>query len=521
VRKQPKQHRGPVLDVLRELLSEGRNDAVLELVQKLVAHNEELTRRLAELSQRRKKGEGVSSAQLSLLLDDLKPEQDKTLDEANKALEDAAAPNEDKAPKTEKPPKQPRTRQAPPKNLRRVDNPINVAQKERPCPICGKERTCIGHDVSEVVELIPAELIVRVDRREKLACTSCEGELVRAPLGDKVVPGGMFGPMFVANVLVDKYRDGLPLHRQKQRFETLGMTIPISTLVDQVTWVTELLRPLWRALLVMVINSGIMQLDGTGIAVRDKDYPQNNKVGTLWGYIGDNLALYLYTSTGKKTGQQKGEIGPEDVLKAREGYTVADAANLFDKSFQRQELIECGCNMHARRYFKKALDSGDHRAALPLSAFKKLYDIEEGVRGRPPDEVLAVRKEHSVSIYDTLVDWCKAHQPVEPPKSPMGKAIGYLLNHEQALRRFMEHGAIPMDNGAVERLHIRVALTRKNFLFAGSDAGAQRAAIAYSILGCCALAELVYALPRLARGIRLRDAPELLPHAWKATRENA
>jgi transposase len=255
VRKQPKQHRGPVLDVLRELLSEGRNDAVLELVQKLVAHNEELTRRLAELSQRRKKGEGVSSAQLSLLLDDLKPEQDKTLDEANKALEDAAAPNEDKAPKTEKPPKQPRTRQAPPKNLRRVDNPINVAQKERPCPICGKERTCIGHDVSEVVELIPAELIVRVDRREKLACTSCEGELVRAPLGDKVVPGGMFGPMFVANVLVDKYRDGLPLHRQKQRFETLGMTIPISTLVDQVTWVTELLRPLWRALLVMVINS--------------------------------------------------------------------------------------------------------------------------------------------------------------------------------------------------------------------------------------------------------------------------
>jgi transposase len=177
--------------------------------------------------------------------------------------------------------------------------------------------------------------------------------------------------------------------------------------------------------------------------------------------------------------------------------------------------------------FQKALDSGDHRAALPLSAFKKLYDIEEGVRGRPPDEVLAVRKEHSVSIYDTLVDWCKAHQPVEPPKSPMGKAIGYLLNHEQALRRFMEHGAIPMDNGAVERLHIRVALTRKNFLFAGSDAGAQRAAIAYSILGCCALAEvdpvayLVYALPRLARGIRLRDAPELLPHAWKATRENA
>lgn len=110
------------------------------------------------------------------------------------------------------------------------------------------------------------------------------------------------------------------------------------------------------------------------------------------------------------------------------------------------------------------------------------------------------------------------------PRSPTGAAIRYLLNHKDALQRFLEHGAIPIDNGAVERLHIRVALTRKNYLFAGSDAGARRAAIAYSILGCCALADvdpvayLSDVLPRLARRIRLRDAPDLLPHAWNASR---
>ena len=166
------------------------------------------------------------------------------------------------------------------------------------------------------------------------------------------------------------------------------------------------------------------------------------------------------------------------------------AANLFDKSFRRDDLVECGCNTHARRYFNKALDAGDKRVAVVLAAFKKLYKIERQIHGRPPDEILAVRLEKSRPIYDKLVQWCEAHQPHVEPRSKTGAAIRYLLNHKDALQRFLEHGLIPIDNGAVERLHIRVALTRKNFLFAGSDAGAQRAAIAYSILGCCALADV-------------------------------
>jgi transposase len=222
-----------------------------------------------------------------------------------------------------------------------------------------------------------------------------------------------------------------------------------------------------------------------------------------------------------------GELGPEDVLAKRNGFVVADAAGVFDASFKRPSLIECGCNMHSRRYFRKALERGDGRAALPLAAFKKLYDIEEEIRGSTAEEKGAVRQASSKPVHDELVAWCEAHQPHEPPSSPMGAAIRYLLNHQLALRRFLDDGRVPIDNGIVERLHVRAALTRKNFLFAGSDTGGERAAIAYTILSCCELADvnpveyLADVLPCLAQRVRLRDMPAMLPSRWKAARDAA
>jgi len=403
-----------------------------------------------------------------------------------------------------------------------------VPEAERPCPKCGGERRCIGHDVTEVIDLVPAEVIARLDMREKLACEQCDGEIVRAPVGDKVVPGGRMGTTLVAQVVKDKYWDGLPLHRQKQRFELLGIKLPVSTLADQVAWATDLLRPVWRASIDAVLVAVVMHLDATGLAVLDDSKPGGLKLGTLWGYVGDeDTALYLYASTGKKVGQKEGEIGPEDFLAKREGLVVADAAGLYDESFERPDLIECGCNMHSRRYFRKALDRGDGRAALPLAAFKKLYDIEDEIRDRTAEEKRAVRQASSKPVHDEIVNWCQAHKPHEPPSSPLGAGIRYLLNHQVALRRFLDDGRVPIDNGIVERLHVRTALTRKNFLFAGSDTGAERAAIAYTVLGSCQLADvnpieyLADVLPRLAHGVRLRDVPALLPARWKAARTAA
>jgi transposase len=525
-----KQLRGDVVTVVGELLTEGRGDVVLDIVQRLTRELEDVKRQLAEKTGRRSKGEGMSSAQLLLMLDAMEKAGqpvDEQLAEAEEALQavckEAAEKREKRRKRRGTKESEHRGRNPVPPNLRQIEDVLRVADDQRACALCGQERECIGHDVSYTIDMIPAEVIVRLTKQEKLACKPCDGELIRAPLvTNKVVAGGKLGSNLVAHLLNDKYRDGLPLHRIRERLARLGLELSVSTLADQVKWSTELLRPLWRAASAVVLGSAVMQLDGTGIAVREPAKRNKKKLGSLWGYVGDETALYLYTSTGKRRGQRPGELGPEEMLELRSGYTVADASQLFDEAFKRDELIECGCNMHARRYFKKALDGGDQRAALVIGAFKALYDIEQRIKDKPPDEKLAVRQEESAPIYDKIMAWCRLRHSDVPPKSALGVAIRYMINHEQPLRRFLEHGAVPLDNGAVERLHIRVALTRKNYLFAGSDAGAERAAIAYTILACCELAEvdpvayLADVLPRLARGLRLRDAADLLPRAWKA-----
>jgi hypothetical protein len=298
-------------------------------------------------------------------------------------------------------------------------------------------------------------------------------------------------------------------------------------MADQIRWATELLSPIHNQLIEEVLGSKVMHLDGTGLPVRDRNGPDGITTGTLWGYVGDESAVYLYTSTGKKLGQRDGEIGPEEFLARRTGYTVADAASLFDKSFRRSDLIEIGCNMHARRYFVKTLDAADPRAAIPVAAFAALYDVEASVPENDPLARLAARQARSRPVYDELIAWCKTYQPTEPPSSLLGKAVGYLLNHRVALTRYLDDGILPIDNGIVERLHRRPAITRRNFLFAGSHAGAERAAIAYSMLASCEIAEvnpveyLADILPRLARGVVIaRDIPAMTPAAWKNSSAN-
>ena len=526
------ERRGGVLEMLQGLLQERRDSDVVSLVAKLVARNSELEQRLARAMSRTHKNEGVSEAQLKLFMDVLTTESDDetgadpALADANQKLREASGIDEPAGSERNTARKrQPPLRQPPPAHLPRIDNPIAVPESDRRCPKCGAERACIGHDVNEVVELVPAQVVVRVDRREKLACESCQGELVRAPVGDKVVPAGRLGSTLVAALLVDKYDDGLPLHRQKQRFERMGLKLAVSTLADQVAWAADLLRPLWRLAVLQVLSAKVMHLDATGLPVLDRDAAGGKRLGALWGYVGDeNVAAYLYASTGKKTGQKTGELGPEDMLANREGFTVADASNLYDQSFKRAELIECGCNMHGRRYFTKALDANDARAALPLAAYKKLYEIEAKVRGLTVDERLAARQAESKPVWDELCSWCETYKPHEPPQSKLGEAIRYFTNNQKALGRFLEDGVIPIDNGIVERLHVRAALTRKNYLFAGSDTGGERAAIAYTILGSCRLvgvnpvAYLTDVLPRLGRRVRLRDLPALMPARWKTER---
>lgn len=220
--------RGPLLEMLRTLLAEGRNDNVVKLFAQVLARNGELEKRLAK---RRlgvdNESEGITSAQLELFLLALKEESDAALADANEKLKQAAkAPEKLAAPK---PPKQPALRRPIPDHLRRVENIIPVPDAERACPFCGKERKCIDHDVTLVIELLPPEVIVREDKREVLACVpACkdESELKRALLGDEVISGGIYGSVLVGTMLVRKYDHNMPLHRMREELLRYGLDMP-------------------------------------------------------------------------------------------------------------------------------------------------------------------------------------------------------------------------------------------------------------------------------------------------------
>ncbi|MCP4963882.1 MAG: IS66 family transposase [bacterium] len=534
---------GLVLEVLPTLMEEGRFDEVLAAVAALVKRNEKLERQLAEFLERRKSkpNEGVSSDQLLLFMKQLQgqamgdgadnaPPSTPELEEANARLEARAEASAERArqkvlaagfvPK-HKPLKKPL-----PAPLHRLENVIEVPEDERACPTCSKERTVIGYDVSEVLELEPAKLHVRRDKREKRACKGCDAYLVRAPRGEKVVAGGQIGCSIVANVMNDKYWMGLPLHRQRKNFRRMGLALSSSTLCDQVAWGARVLEPLWLEAIDQMFEAHVMHIDGSGVPVLDRDHPKGRRLGTLWATVGASergpqVAAYFYASTKKAKGQRPHEKGPWEILAQRTGIVVSDADTLFVEQRKRDELIDCGCNMHARRYFVKALDRGDSRAALALGAFKGLYQVEEEFRDAGAEERLVARTQRSTPIYEDLVAWCRAHQPEVRPSEPLGRAVAYLLKHELALRRFETDGAIPMDNIAAEHAFVAVALTRKNYLFFGADTGGDRAAIAYTILHCCHLARvdpvayLTDVLTILGRGTAGVDMAELMPARWK------
>jgi transposase len=367
--------RGSVLEVVRALHAGGRSDELLAVVSKLVSRNEELERLVTTLRESKNRGEHISVDQVDLFVNKLRELAGGELVKADEKLAATAKENGERPEKT-KAPKQPAVRRPPPPGARRVPNVLKVPEAERPCPRCGGERQCIGHTTAEVIDFIPAEVIVRLDMQELLSCKQCEREVEQAPIGDKVTEGGAYGSRLVGHLVIGKYWDSLPLNRLGQGLERLGLSMPSSSMADQIHWATDLLRPIWWKLQDGVLKSPVMHLDGTGLAVRDQDSPRGIVTGTLWGYVGVGdgpQAVYLYTSTGKKVGQREGEVGPEEFLRRRTGYTFgrADAASIFDLSFKRPELIEIACNMHARRHFVKRSTRTTRAPPYPLQPSRR------------------------------------------------------------------------------------------------------------------------------------------------------
>jgi len=311
----------------------------------------------------------------------------------------------------------------------------------------------------------------------------------------------------------------LPLYRLEGIFRRQGVEIARSTMCNWIRALSDRLTPFYEFLKQDLLCSEIVTTDDTTVPVQAKGRGKTS-IGRLWAYLGDEnhpWVLFDYTPN-------RSRAGPEAFFGDYKGFIQADGYSGYDRIFESPDRHEVGCWMHARRYFFKASEVSsvkDPQAIEALAMIRLLYKIEKKCAKLEPDERYRYRQEHSVAILDSFEDWMRPLTLSVPPKSRLGEALTYARNQWAALRRFTEDGRLAVDNGACERAIRPIALGRKNWLFAGSDAGGERAAKIYSLIGTCRRHHLdpFHYLWHLFR--HLPEQPEdrfheLTPLAWAA-----
>jgi transposase len=357
------------------------------------------------------------------------------------------------------------------------------APRETVCPECQGDLRKLGEDVSEMLEYVPASFVVIRHVGPKLRCTKCDC-IVQATAPSRPIERGMAGPGLLAHVLVSKYCDHQPLYRQSEIYARQEVDLERSTMADWVGSCAYLLQPLVDALGRYVMTAGKLHADDTPVPILA---PGNGKtkMGRLWTYVRDDRpaadsaapAVWFAYSP-----DRKGEH-PERHLRQFRGTLQADAYAGFQQLYENGRIQEAACWAHVRRKFYDLQQS--HASPVSTEALERiaaLYAIEREIRGRPPEQRRTVRQERSNPLLASLREWFEAMLPKLSRKSDTTAAIRYALTRWDALLRFCEDGTLEIDNNAAERALRGVALGRKNYLFAGSDNGGERAASIYSLI---------------------------------------
>lgn len=391
------------------------------------------------------------------------------------------------------------------------------------CSTCGGNLHAIGEDVLEQLEYVPASFKVVRHVRPKLACRCCES-ITQAPAPDHAIERGKAGPGLLAHILMSKYADHLPLYRQSGIYARQGITLPRSTMADWVGQVGRLLEPLHAALARHVLAQKSLHGDDTPVPVLSPGKGRT-ATGRLWAYVYDGrprgearspAALFRYSA------DRKGER-VEKHLKDFSGLLHADGYAGFDRLYRRRnsQVTEVACWAHVRRKFYDVHQSqAGPITSEVLSRIGKLYEIEKAIRGDPPDARQAVRQQKAVPVLDKLKDYLTAKQRQLSRKSALAQAIGYALKRWAALCYYTTDGTAEIDNNAAERAIRPIALGRKNWLFAGSHKGGERAALIYSLIETAKMNDvnpevwLADVLDRI-NGHAINKIDDLLPWHWQ------
>ena len=409
-----------------------------------------------------------------------------------------------------------------PAHLPRVETIVDIEDKT--CLCCRGALHKIGEDVSERLDMIPAQFRVLVTRRPKYACRACEDGVVQAPAPARLIEGGLPTEAMVVHVLTAKYADHCPLYRQVQIYARQGVKLDRSTLADWVGRAAFLLRPLHDRLLENLKASAKLFADETTLPVLDPGRGRT-KTGQLWAYARDDrpwggrdppAVAYVYAT------DRRG-ARPIEHLAGFKGVLQVDGYGGYRPLAEKGEVKLAFCWAHVRRpFYELAVAGPAPLASEMLERIKALYAIEADLKGLPADQRRAARQERTRPLLAAMETWLRTTLQTISQKLKLAEAIRYTLARWEGLTRFVDDGAIEIDSNTVERSIRPITLTRKNALFAGSDGGAEHWAVIASLIETCKLnaidpqAYLGETITTIVQGHPQSRIDEILPWAYAA-----
>jgi transposase len=378
----------------------------------------------------------------------------------------------------------------------------------------------IGEDVTETVERRPASFVVVRTRKPKFVAKdrerNAETQVLQAEPPELPIPRALAGPGLLADTIVRRWQDHLPLHRLERIYGREGLELARSTICGWHAELGELAKPLIEAMRADAFKAPYLCTDATGVLVQAREKCRR---GHFWVVIApERHVLFEYTP-------KHDSAAVDGLLEGYEGYLVADAHAVFDHLYRRGTLVEVACWAHLRRYWFKALTTDPDRARQALAFIGGLFRLERAWATAPPEDRFRNRLKESKPIVDAFFEWCDREVEHALDETPTAKAIGYGLNQRDALKRFFDDGRLPIHNNGSERALRREAVGRKNWLFVGSDDAGEINATFVSLLASCQLHEiepwaylrdLFCLLPSWPR----RRVLELAPVNWNETLKN-
>jgi transposase len=406
-----------------------------------------------------------------------------------------------------------------PKDLPRQEIVLDVAEADKHCVCCDAPKLCIGQDSTESLDYNPASLFIVERIRPKYACPRCQQGVVQASLPPRPIDKGVAEPGLLAHVVTMKHDIHVPLFRIQQLLSRHGVEISRGLLAEWIGKVADLMEPVAGAVHAQLLESRYIQSDDTGIKVQAEGECDK---AHMWVYCGEGgERVYDFS-------WHRNRDGPLKMLDKYQGYLQADAAPAYDDVYATKPIIEVGCMAHARRYFVDAKATSPVEATQIVRWMGELYGLEKAAKANGLNEAerKELRQQKAVPILERIETFMKEITPRALPKSPLGQAITYAQNQWVALNRYVEHGALKIDNNGAERAIKPFVIGRKGWLFVGNEVSGHRTAILCTLVNTCkayAIDPFVYLRDVIERVSThpMSRISELTPREWKRLRAEA